>query len=124
MTMRRRFVIGSLLMLLTGSLLWAAEPGEKHYLYAVCPGIRDLLEYGGAGILVFDMDKDYSFVKRIETPASLEQKPNNIKGVCACAATRRLYFTTTVKLYCVDLVTEKTLWEKALPQGTDRMSIT
>jgi sugar lactone lactonase YvrE len=103
-----------------------AEPNkdEKHFLYAVCPGIRDLLEYGGAGILVFDMDKDYNFVKRIETPASQEQKPNNIKGVCACAATKRLYFTTTVKLYGVDLVSEKTLWEKALPQGTDRMSIT
>src|SRR5207253_5213660 len=28
------------------------------------------------------------------------------------------------KLCCLDLVTEKTLWEKALPGGTDRMSIT
>ena len=37
---------------------------------------------------------------------------------------KRLYFTTPKKLYCLDLVTEKTLWEKALPQGCDRMSIT
>ena len=28
------------------------------------------------------------------------------------------------KLYCLDLVTEKTLWEKSLPQGCDRMSMT
>src|SRR5262249_21724300 len=38
--------------------------------------------------------------------------------------TKRLYFTTTTKLYCLDLVTEKTLWGKALPQGCDRMAIT
>jgi hypothetical protein len=97
---------------------------ERHLLYVVAPGIRDLLEYGGAGILVFDMDKNHAFVKRIRTPASQAQKPENIKGVCACAATRKLYFTTLTKLYCLDLVTEKTLWEKTLPGGCDRMSIT
>jgi DNA-binding beta-propeller fold protein YncE len=97
---------------------------ERHYLYVVSPGIRDYLQFGGAGILVFDMDNGHKFVKRIETPASREEKPDNIKGVCACAATKKLYFTTRKKLYCLDLVTEKTLWEKALPGGTDRMSIT
>jgi DNA-binding beta-propeller fold protein YncE len=102
----------------------AAEPAERHYLYVVCPGIRNLPEFGGAGILVFDMDNGHKFVKRIETPASKVEKPENIKGVCACAATRRLYFTTLHKLYCVDLMTEKTLWEKELPGGTDRMAIT
>ncbi len=99
-------------------------PGVKRYLYVACPGIRNYLEFGGAGILVFDIDAGHKFVKRIETPASREAKPDNMKGICACAATRRLYFTTTKKLYCVDLLTEQTLWEKALPQGTDRMSIT
>jgi DNA-binding beta-propeller fold protein YncE len=98
--------------------------GERHLLYVVTPGIRDLLEFGGAGVLIFDMDKNHEFVKRIDTPASREAKPNNIKGVCACAATRRLYFTTTKRLVCVDLVSEKMLWDKALPQGCDRMSIT
>jgi len=99
-------------------------PAERHLLYVVTPGIRDLLEFGGAGILVFDMDKNHQFIKRIDTPASREAKPNNIKGVCACAATRKLYFTTTKRLSCVDLMSEKTLWDKALPQGCDRMSIT
>ena len=46
------------------------------------------------------------------------------QGRVRCAATQRLYFTTTKKLYCVDLATEKTLWEKSPPNGTDRMSIT
>jgi DNA-binding beta-propeller fold protein YncE len=97
---------------------------DGRYLYVVCPGIRDYLEFGGAGILVFDIDHGHALVKRIETPASREEKPDNIKGVCACAATQRLYFTTRSKLYCVDLANEKTLWETAPPNGTDRMSIT
>jgi enamine deaminase RidA (YjgF/YER057c/UK114 family)/sugar lactone lactonase YvrE len=96
----------------------------RRYLYVVCPGIRNYPEFGGAGILVFDIDDGHKFVRRIETPASREEKPDNIKGVCACAATGRLYFTTRSKLYCVDLLTDKTLWEKELPNGTDRMSIT
>ena len=96
---------------------------QHRYLYVAAPGIRNYLEFGGAGILVFDMDKEHAFVKRIETPESKAEKPDNMKGICACAATKRLYFTTPRKLYCIDLVSEKTLWEKALPQGCDRMSI-
>lgn len=97
---------------------------KHHYLYVVAPGIRNYLEFGGAGILVFDVENNHRFVKRIATPASEQAKPLNIKGVCACGATKKLYFTTLTKLYCVDLVSEKTLWEKALPGGCDRMSIT
>src|SRR5262245_10235420 len=101
-----------------------AELKDGRYLYVVCPGIRNYLEFGGAGILVFDIDNGHKLIKRIETPASREEKPDNIKGVCASAATQRLYFTTTKKIYCVDLATEQTLWEKSPTNGTDRMSIT
>ncbi|MCI0641014.1 MAG: hypothetical protein L0Y72_18725 [Gemmataceae bacterium] len=100
------------------------KTGKRHYLYVVTPGIRNYLEFGGAGVLVFDMDNGHRLVKRIHTPASKAEKPENIKGVCACAETKRLYFTTLTKLYCLDLVSEKTLWEKALPGGCDRMAIT
>src|SRR5262249_47349775 len=97
---------------------------EKHFLYVATPGIRDYLEFGGAGILIFDVDGNHRFVRRIETPASQKSKPENIKGICANATNRKLYFTTLTKLYCLDLVNEKTLWEKTLPGGCDRMSIT
>jgi hypothetical protein len=123
-------LFGLLLALLAPALvpagLPAAEPRaeERHLLYVAAPGIRNDLEFGGAGILVFDMDRDHAFVKRIETPASRLEKPENMKGICACAATGKLYFTTPTKLYCLDLLTDKTLWEKALPGGCDRMSIT
>src|SRR5437870_3920917 len=104
----------------------AAEPTEeeRHFLYVVAPGVRNYLEFGGAGILVFDIDNGHKFVRRIATPASKEESPENIKGVCASPVTQKLYFTTLKKLYCVDLLTEKTLWEKTLNGGCDRMSIT
>jgi DNA-binding beta-propeller fold protein YncE len=121
--MTRRFFV-LLFVLLTAAPTHAETPAEKHYLYVVAPGIRNDLAVGGAGILVFDIDAVHKFVKRIPTTASAEEKPDNIKGVCANAAAKRLYFTTTKKLYCVDLVSEKPLWEKALPQGCDRMSMT
>jgi DNA-binding beta-propeller fold protein YncE len=121
----------SILLIVATALAYPAparadEPknGERHFLYVAAPGIRNYLEFGGAGILVFDMDNGHKLVKRIATPASQRDKPENIKGVCAAAATKKLYFSTLTKLYCLDLVTEKTLWEKALPGGCDRMSIT
>jgi DNA-binding beta-propeller fold protein YncE len=102
----------------------ASGNGPKHYLYVAAPGIRNDVQLGGAGILVFDIDRGHAFIKRIPTPASRQKAPENIKGICACAKTRKLYFSTLTKLYCLDLVTEKTLWEKVLPGGCDRMSVT
>ena len=87
-------------------LVGAEGKSEHHFLYVAAPGIRNYLEFGGAGILVFDIDNGHSFVKRIETPASRKDRPENIKGVCACAATGRLYFTTLTRLYSVDLKTD------------------
>jgi DNA-binding beta-propeller fold protein YncE len=124
--LRARPISLAVLMLtfLVGSA--SAQPTKKRHslLYVVEPGIRNYVEFGGAGILVFDIDNRHKFVRRIQTPASQEKKPLNIKGVCACAATKKLYFTTLTKLYCVDIPTEKTLWEKTLPDGCDRLSIT
>jgi DNA-binding beta-propeller fold protein YncE len=124
--MRTHFLPWLFLMLLS-SFAAADEQeadGPRRLLYVVTPGIRNYLEFGGAGILVFEIDNGHKFVKRIETPASKEPMPNNIKGVCADAKSGRLFFTTTAKLYCVDLISEKTLWEVSPPNGTDRMSIT
>lgn len=127
MKMLRSFTSNCLLLFLVALAsheVRAEETSNRRLLYVVTPGIRDYLTYGGAGILVFDIDKDHAFVKRIQTTASREAKPDNIKGVCASAATGRLYFTTPKRLYCVDLISEKTLWDKALPKGCDRPSLT
>src|SRR6266704_6263117 len=50
-------------------------------------------------------------------------QPRNVKGVAANAQTKRLYVTTTHTLTCLDLVTEKILWEKAYEGGCDRLAL-
>lgn len=124
MLRRSALAVVCLLSLLTGYAAADEAVPLRRYLYVVTPGIRNYLEFGGAGILVFDIDNGHKFVRRIATPASREAMPDNIKGVCACAATKRLYFTTRSKLYCLNLETDETLWEVSPPNGTDRMSIT
>jgi hypothetical protein len=95
------------------------------FLYVATPGIRDYLEYGGHGLLVFDIDRGHTFVKRIATAGlSADGKPLNVKGVCACAATRKVYVSTTRQIMCLDLVTDKLLWEKSFDRGCDRMAMT
>jgi len=100
-----------------------AEP-VKRLLYVASPGIRNYLEYGGHGILVYDIDQGHKFIKRIPT-AGLDEngKPLNVKGVCASEITKRIYISTLRSLTCVDLVTEKILWEKFYEGGCDRMAI-
>lgn len=98
---------------------------ERRYLYVATPGVRDYLEYGGHGLLVFDIDQGHKFVKRIPTAGVDEKgKPLNVKGICANSATQRLYISTIKQLMCLDLASEKILWERTFDAGCDRMSIT
>lgn len=119
---RRTFLAAPLAAPLT-ALAQPPAPVSR-YLYVVCPGVRDYLEFGGAGVLVFDIDAGHRFVRRIATTASTAQKPRNVKGVVASPATRKLHFTTPEALYCVDLVTGRTDWGKELPNGCDRLAAT
>jgi hypothetical protein len=94
-------------------------------LYVAEPGIRDYLEYGGHGLLVFEIDHGHRFVKRIPTAGlNPEGKPINVKGICASVRTKRLYISTIKQLMSLDLVSEKLLWEKTYDAGCDRMAIT
>ncbi len=100
------------------------SPGEHKRLYVAEPGIRDYLEYGGHGILVFDIDQGHRFVRRISTGGLDEKgKPLNVKGICASAVSKRLYITTTRSILCLDLLTDKLLWEKAYDGGCDRLAL-
>ncbi len=97
---------------------------ERRLLYVASPGVRDYLEYGGHGILVFDIDQGHKFVKRIAM-GGLDEigQPLNVKGICANSHTRRLYVSTLRHLLCLDLIDEKVLWEKTYEKGCDRMSL-
>lgn len=107
--------------------LSAAADAEsvRRYLYVAQPGIRNYLEYGGHGVLVYDIDDGHRFVRRIPSAGLNEQgEPINVKGVCANAQTKRLYVSTIRSLICFDLQTDEVLWEKTYEGGCDRMSMT
>jgi DNA-binding beta-propeller fold protein YncE len=98
----------------------------QRLLYVASPGVRNYVDRGGHGVLVFDRDKDHRFVKRIsldgyglgETGQVL-----NVKGVCASALRGRLYVSTLEHLICLDLETDDVLWQETFDLGCDRMSI-
>jgi hypothetical protein len=81
-----RISFSILLLASACDLVGAAQDrgGEKHLLYVAVPGIRDYLEYGGHGILVFDIENGHKFVRRIPT-GGLDEKGHalNVKGICA-----------------------------------------
>ena len=96
----------------------------KRYLYVTVPGIRNYLEYGGHGILVYDIADNYRLVKRIPTGGLKDDgTPSNVKGVAVSLATNSIYITTLEALQRVDLATEKIVWEKKFEGGCDRLSI-
>lgn len=100
------------------------QAAEKRLLYVATPGIRNYLEYGGHGLLVFDIDNGHKFVKRIPTAGVDESgKPINVKGICASAKTKLIHISTIRSLICLDMVTEKVLWERKYDKGCDRMSL-
>src|SRR5688572_7664387 len=117
--MRRHFrvvlVFAALLTTLAAIRPAARAAGERRFLYVAEPGIRNYVEYGGVGVLVYDIDANYTFVRRIpsqEVPAG--GAPENVKGIAASAATGRLYVTTIRRVMAFDLTTDKKLWDKEI----------
>jgi len=96
----------------------------KRYLYVAVPGIRDYLGYGGHGILVFDIDNNHRFVKRITTKGfHPDNRPSNVKGVAVSIPLNSIFISTIESLQRIDLATDKLIWEKPFEGGCDRMSI-
>ncbi len=109
------------------ALILPGEPvaaKEKHFLYAASPGIRNYLEYGGMGIVVFDIDDGYKAVKRIPTwDLASGEKPENVKGIAASAKTGTVYVSTINRLAAFAVGDGKKLWDKMYEGGCDRMAL-
>lgn len=107
----------------------AAEPKatgakERSFLYAAVPGIRNYVEFGGIGLLVFDREDGYKLVKRIPTWAvEAGAAPENVKGIAANGKDGRVYITTIKRIAAFDVVNEKKVWESTPEGGCDRMAI-
>ena len=125
--LKSRYFAGILLTVLFPSSSVAAQPAgatERHLLYVASPGIRNYVQHGGIGIIVFDIDAGFRFVKRIPTWDAVPGKePENVKGVAASAKTGRVYVTTINRMMALDAVTGKKLWDKTYEGGCDRLAI-
>src|SRR5579864_6394242 len=120
MSSRIRAVV-AVAMALAGAAVWMARTHAQQtqrFLYAALPGVGggNNMSYGGAGILVFDIDHGHKFVKRVPLqgapppppdPAATGRGRGNgqeaIKGIAAHAQTGRLYVSTSRRVAAYDL---------------------
>ncbi len=130
MNSRKAAVTLSALFVLVMLIITAGLPrpdaavGEKHLLYVAVPGIRNYVEYGGVGVLVYDIGQGHKWLKRIPTwSVPADGAPENIKGIAANAKTAKLYLSTPKRIACLDLITEKIVWEREYEGGCDRMAL-
>src|SRR4051812_3141135 len=135
---RSILVIGTIVATMAVAARGHAQRTER-FIYAAVPGVGggNNLTYGGAGILVFDIDHGHRFVKRVPLqgeppPAAPEGTAGArgggqeaIKGIAAHAATARLYVSTSRRVAAYDLLTDKLVWEQRYDgRGTDRVAVT
>ncbi|XOV91205.1 MAG: YncE family protein [Bacteroidota bacterium] len=100
------------------------QENTGHFLYVATPGIRDYLGYGGHGLVVFDIDNNHQFVKRIPTKGlHPDGTPSNVKGIDISIPLNSLFITTLESMQRVDLETGAVVWEKKYEGGCDRLSI-
>ncbi len=104
-----------------------AQPRQR-FLYAALPGVGggNNLKYGGAGILVFDIDHAHRFVRRIPLQGAppADGRQEAIKGIAAHAGTARFYVSTSRRVAAYDLTTDKLVWEQRYDdRGTDRIAL-
>src|SRR5689334_23433551 len=100
----------------------------QRFIYAALPGVGggNNMNYGGAGILVFDIDHGHKFVKRIPLQGVVPDgaRQEAIKGIAANAETARLYVSTSRRVAAYDLLTDKLVWEQRYDgRGTDRIAL-
>jgi len=85
---------------------------DRHLLYVALPGTLEGGAYrNGIGIVVLDVNNNYSFVKRIPTwdvPGS--GYPEQLAGVAASPQTNLIYLATRGRLGAIDLETDKMVW--------------
>ncbi len=111
------------------SLGSAVQPQKtQRFVYAALPGVGggNNLKYGGAGILVFDIDHNHRFVKRIPLQGAPpdDGRQEAIKGIAAHAGTGRLYVSTSRRVAAYDLTTDRLVWEQRFDgRGTDRIAL-
>jgi DNA-binding beta-propeller fold protein YncE len=113
-----------LALVVLGTSARTPSTAPRHLLYVASPGTRNYTEYGGVGVLVFDADDGYRFVRRIPTWPVADGKPaENVKGIAASARTGRVYVSSLTHVIAIDAITGATVWDEAYEGGADRLAI-
>ncbi|MDB6171606.1 MAG: hypothetical protein JWL59_917 [Chthoniobacteraceae bacterium] len=106
---------------LFGSMVLHAAPVKSDLLYLASPDGAQPEGSTATGVLIFDVANGHKFVRRIDLPIFKE----GIRGFCANARTHRAFYSTTNHtLGCIDLETDKVVWEKKYVNGCDRAAVT
>ena len=95
----------------------AARPQRR--LYAVNESSSDR-----GTISVYDIDAGHRLIKTIWTVPNV----GDVRGVAGSAVTGKLYVayfdaSSIGKIFCIDIYTEKLLWDKMVSPGIDRLAI-
>jgi hypothetical protein len=108
-----------LLVLLALSMRAGAEEELHRYLYLAMPDGAQADMSSGEGLVIFDIDHDFKFVRRV----ALGNLSGGVRGLTGCLASHSLYYsTTTQRMGRFDLETDKVVWEQQYTGGCDRSS--
>jgi DNA-binding beta-propeller fold protein YncE len=116
------FILGSGLALIVAAAAGATEPRPSLIARALYAVNESPTERGS--ISVYDIDAGHRLVTTIATVAGID----DVRGVAASAATGKLYVayrnvSGIGRIYCLDLYTDKVLWDREIPPGIDRLAV-
>ncbi len=110
-----------LALFVSTSLMTYADDSVHRFLYMASPDEAQMEASSGKGILVFDIDNGFKFVRRI---ANANLIPG-VRGMTGCLATHSLYYSTSARhLGRFDLETDAVVWDKEFSGGCDRSAVT
>ena len=111
----------TLIAILALASLAQAQSETKRYIYMSMPDGAQKEGRSGVGILIFDIDDGYKLVRRIDVPIFKE----GIRGFTGSLKNHSVYYSTTNRrLGCVDLETDKVVWDQQYKGGCDRSLVT
>lgn len=104
-------------LMAAGSAKAGAAPARTLYAVNASPGNR-------GSIAVYDIDAGHRLIRTIRTVPRV----GDVRGVAASAATGKLYVayrdvSGAGMIYCLDLSSDRIVWNKAISPGVDRLAI-
>ena len=119
----KALLVFAALSLFAAGLARAADGKVHRYLYVATPDGAQVESASGNGILVFDIDDDFRFVRRIADKGL--NFTAGVRGMTGCLATHSLYYGTTARrMGRFDLETDQGVWERRYSGGCDRSAVT